>query len=249
MSDYPVPIIQWIQNLKHNLHFLLISCGQNSAYIHACKFAEVGTYLLKFLETLDKYSSLRDSTPEENENFRKLLKLIEDMTTYVKSYHKENYLKTILNNGVNDISNEIKNFREKFNKLCLSLNMVDSNKKPYFPNNPIQFNYNDIEDCKNLINILNSVIEGPQPLITNEDDIKKIRHKILELETIISERNVLFLTSCENQILSKEEISHDLDEFKEWEVSVPEDFYIKNKTIVGHGGFSTVYFRWKNFNK
>mgnify|MGYP001109456097 FL=1 len=159
MSDYPIPIVQWIQNLKHNLHFLLISCGQNSAYIHACKFAEVGTYLLKFLETLDKYSSLRYSTPKENENFRNLLKLIEDMTAYVKSYHKENYLKTILNNGVNDITKEIKKFREKFNKLCLSLNMTDSNKQPYFPNNPIQFNYNDIEDCKKLIEILNSIFK------------------------------------------------------------------------------------------
>ncbi|KAK8890565.1 hypothetical protein M9Y10_035342 [Tritrichomonas musculus] len=241
MSDYPIPVIQWIQNLKHNLHFLLLSCGQNSAYIHACKFAEIGNYLLKFLEALDKYSSVRDATPEESENYRSLLKLIEDMTAYVKSYHRENYLKTILSNRINDISNEIKNFREKFNKLCLSLNMLDSNKKPYYPNNQIQFNYNDIEDSKNLINILKSAIEGPKKSITNEDEIQTIRHKILELETTISEKNALFLNSYQNQILSKEEVSKELENFKEWEVSVPDDFYIKNKTVVGHGGFSTVY--------
>ncbi|OHT01877.1 hypothetical protein TRFO_31225 [Tritrichomonas foetus] len=245
MSDFSIPIIQWIQNLKHHLHFILLSCSRENTFIHSCKFQEMGTYLLEFLKKIDQYSSPRDSSLEENQRFRNLLYLIEDMTKFVKMYDRDHFLNSIIAYKTNVVAEKIKNFRTRFNELCRLLNLVSPNAKQPYPQNTNQFILNDIYDSKTLVKEIENLLNNNNNNNNSKADVNKVvidnqqvlRQRILELHSNINERQMVINTQA--KVLNSDDVSKQLEKYKEWEANLND--YILSDQIIGKGTFSIVY--------
>ena len=237
----PIPKLQYLQIVKYNLHHLLISCNNDNSYVHSCKFAEMGNYLLKFLQSIDKYNSPSIASQKEANVFNSLISSIQEMKSYAKRFNKENFLNAIISDKISSVTDKLNEFRGNFNKMCSELNLG----KPY-PQSARQFIVNDMEDSKFLLNILNELVNNPNGIIENNLEIIKMR--ILELYTIINDcKESIYKKDI---VLSPEEIAKDLEPYKKVELDLVKDYFVDDKNIIGRGGYSIVYLGYqKDTNK
>jgi len=239
MSTVTVPISQWVQNIKADIHQILVS--HRRLVVHRCKTACICTELLNFSKGVSSHVQPgQTASPNDYDQIQQLLTIIRGFFNLFQSLTESKYLDTILSNQISYISEQIIEFRNKFNYLTLCLKFAS---QAPLPRNEVQESIDDLSDCNDLKEKLTSIVDNNAVPPQHKDNIEK---RISEIDALVSEykREGDSSQSALDQVkvLNNEEIAEGLKSLKEW-TFVQSEFELKRN--IGQGGFAEVFWSYQ----
>lgn len=240
MPGIVVPIMQWVQTIKVDIHQILVM--HRKVLIHRCKTACICGELQAFHNSVGtRVRPNQTTSPKDHADIQELLALIKNLYNLFLMLGQNQYLNTVLTNPINFVEENLRTFRIKFNKLVIGLrfSVVDP-----LPINESQMVIDDIADCTDLIERLKACEEeGVVPPEMNSvfsSKMKQIEEKLEKYDQDEEESQKSALDKV--RILSQDEIDKQLMGLKPY-IFRHTDFELKK--IIGHGGFASVFWSYQ----
>ena len=232
--DFAVPLSQWIQNLKFDIVPVLRACDRRRCFLHSKKFAEIALMLDLFRKNLDTLTFLdRLATRDEVAKFHKILGAVLDFRNLVEGFDRSHFLESLLKHDSNFVLEKVAEFRNSFNSLALSLNLVDVEPLKF---NPEQFAINNVEDVNVAVHEIRRLLDTTNEL--NEEQKKVLKERIFDLNRLKVQHG------GRHQSLPSKEIDARLSAYKRW-VFDESEFFRDEGVKLGSGGFGDVYLGYR----
>jgi serine/threonine protein kinase len=231
--SFQVPLSQWIQNLRFELHKLFTACDGSVAFLHKCKFANLALHLVPYFKGLEKLKFRnRIPTQDETDLFRRLVRAVSEVHIAIVKFKRENYVQTLLTTKSDWIYEQMDTFRSTFCSLTSSLHLHEAHE---LLQESQQFANDNLVDIDDAIKAIRSLLAEQSDL--KEDERTNLNHRIHELNILKADQQEKLRARSEHPV-PQSELESQLKPFDRW--LLDSSNYEQGK-FIGEGASSKVY--------
>jgi serine/threonine protein kinase len=228
-----VPLSQWIQNVRFELHKLFTGCDGSVAFLHKYKFANLAGHLYPNSTGLEnlKYKN-PIPTQEETDLFRRLVRAFSEAQAAIVKFKRESHVQTLLTTKSEWIYQQIDTFQGAFCSLTSSLHLLEAHE---LSQESQQFANDNLVDIDDAIKAIRSLRAEQSDL--REDERTNLNHRIHELNILKADQQEKLRSRNEHPV-PQSEFESRLKQFDRW--LLDSSNYEQGKHI-GEGVSSKVY--------